>query len=140
MTNTSSQVKLEALRDTLDFLDNWQELKGSKSLEKTFFHLLIQEKRTAAKKVLERIKEKSVLSPWRKGYITALEGMALVPEGSEDRSILINHIQLERIGELRKVFLQHSKNELLPDFDKGFFSAWVDYLQTLKPLIQASLN
>ncbi|MFH0897944.1 MAG: hypothetical protein V1850_07875 [Candidatus Bathyarchaeota archaeon] len=123
--------KLETLHKTVEFLEGWQEQAKKESLVDTFFRLVAQEKKASAKAVLEKIKQKSENSKWRKGYINALEGIT-VTEAKNDQNVLINQIKIERRDELRRAFLKHSSNELHSDFDRGFFSAWADYIRVLK--------
>ena len=98
----------------------------------TFFSLITQDKKAAAKAVLENIKLRSENSQWRKGYINALEGMITVSEVKNDQNVLINQVKTTGSEPLRKAFLKHSSNKLHSDFDRGFFSAWADYMRTLK--------
>lgn len=132
MTTLQPIEKLATLHRTVEFLEGWQGQAKKESLVNTFFHLIVQEKRNAGKIVLEKIKQKSESSQWRKGYINALEGMINIIETKNDQNVLINQIKAENINDIRKTFLKHCNNELHSDFDKGFFSAWVDYIRTLK--------
>ena len=133
---TQSLEKLETLHKVVEFLGNWQKRGDGDSLANTFFQLLREGKRTAAKTVLEKIKQKSESSKWRQGYINALEGMVIASETKEDQEVFINQIRIEKSDELRRKFFQQSKNELHSDFDRGFFSAWTDYMQALKQKVK----
>jgi len=130
-TLSEPEVRQEALRKTVEFLNGWQEQSKGRSLVNTFFHLLAQGKKTTAKIVLEKIKRRSELSRWRRGYINALEGMLAASEAG-DRNVFMNQIRAEKYGEFRKAFLQRSRNDLHDDFDKGFFAAWADRIEALK--------
>ena len=132
MANLQQVEKVATLLKTVGFLEEWQEQAKKESLVGTFFHLVAQEKRATAKVVLEKIKQKSENSQWRKGYINALEGMITVTEAKYDQNVFINQIKTERGAEFRRAFLKQSSNELHSDFDKGFFSAWADYMRVLK--------
>ena len=131
-----SLEKLETLHKIVEFLGNWQERGNRESLVNTFFQLLREGKRTSAKMILEKIKQKSDSSKWRQGYNNALEGMIVALETKEDREVFINQIRIEKSDELRRKFFKESKNELHSDFDRGFFSAWADYLQALKKTVK----
>jgi len=98
-----------------------------------FFPFLVQRKFTAADKVLENIKKEIRTTDWQRGYINSLEGMLLALR-SKDRHVLIKTITSESIGKFNKEFYRQSRNKLLTDFDRGFFTAWNDYLQVLKGL------
>ena len=124
--------KLASLNKTVAFLEMWRGQVKKESLVDKFFNLVVQEKKKAANVILDKIKQKSEQSLWRKGYITALEGMAMLIGTKNDQHVYINKIKVERSDEIRKVFLKHSNNELHSDFDKGFFFAWVQYMLVLK--------
>ena len=130
---TELEAKQKVLHKAVNFLDSWQAQSKKKSLVNTFFHLLAQGKKTAARKVLERIKQSAETSQWRRGYINALDGMMNALETTNDRDVFINQIRVERCDELGRIFLKQSGNELQADFDKGYFAAWADYMQALKP-------
>jgi len=98
-----------------------------------FFPLLVQRKLTAADKVLENIMKDVKTTDWQRGYINSLEGMLLALR-SKDRYVFIKTITPESMGKLNKEFYQQSRNKLLADFDRGFFTAWNDYVQVLKNL------
>ncbi len=123
--------RVEKIATLHKFLEEWQEQTKKETLADTFFHFVAQDKKTAAKVVLEKMK-KSKNSQWRIGYINALEGIITAMESNNDQNLLINNVKAEGSDVLIKVFLQHSRNELQSDFDKGFFSAWVNYMQALK--------
>ena len=55
--------------------------------------------------------------------------MLAASESKNDERILINKIDSTKAGRLSREFLQHSRDELQADFDRGFFSAWADYLR-----------
>jgi len=96
-----------------------------------FFQLLAQGKLTAADKVLENIKNEMKTTEWQRGYINSLEGMLLALR-SKDRDVFIKKITPESIARLNKKFYQQSKDTLQADFDRGFFTAWNEYMQLLK--------
>lgn len=124
--------KTETLQKVIEFLGTWQERGKKETQVNTFFQLLNGGKRTAAKIVLDKIKQKSETSLWHHGYINALEGMFYALETKEDKEFFINQIKLENSEMFRRKFFQQSKNELQTDFDRGYFSAWIDYLQVFK--------
>ncbi|MFH0749103.1 MAG: hypothetical protein V1915_04215 [Candidatus Bathyarchaeota archaeon] len=124
-------AKLDTLQKVVKFLGNWQEQPTRDSLVDSVFQLLLKGKITAAKTVLEKMKQKSESSIWRRGYINALDGMVVASETKDDPSVFINQITLEKCEDLRRNFLQQSRNDRQSEFDKGFFSAWSDYLQML---------
>ena len=140
---TELTTRQKILNKTVNFLNSWQAKSKKKMLVTHFFILLTQGKKTAAKKTLEEVKVEPETSPWRKGYINALEGMITALELTNDQDTFINQIKTDRIDEFRRLFLKQSFNELNTDFDKGYFSAWAEYIQSLKPTVmteQTALN
>ena len=121
--------KLETLYKTVEFLDKWQEQTKKNTSINTFFHLVVEGKKTAAKTLLEKIKQMSERSQWHKGYINALEGMLVLSETSMDQNLLLHQIRSTNSTRLKKEFQQRSVSDLLNDFDRGFFAAWATYLQ-----------
>jgi len=121
----------EALRKAVGFLDGWQEKSKKNSLVSTFLSLLARGKWAAAKRFLDEIKQNADQTQWRRGYINALDGMIVALEGNGDRNVFIYQIKVEQIDELKKTFLQRSRNGLHADFDRGYFAAWADYVQML---------
>ena len=134
MTTLQRLERLATLHKTVEFLEGWQEQTKRESLVDTFFSLIAQEKKTTAKVVFEKIKQKSEASQWSNGYINALEGMMSVSIVKNEKNILINQIKAEKSNELKEIFLRHSNNKLHNDFDRGFFAAWVEYMQVIKRL------
>ena len=132
MATIQGLEKLETLQKVVDFLGSWQERGKRESLVNTFFRLVREGKKSGAKAVLEKIKERSESSMWRQGYINALEGMVVASETKDDRDVFINHVRVESSDELRRKFFQQSRNELHAEFDRGFFAAWAEYMQALK--------
>lgn len=124
--------RLETLQKVVEFLGSWQERSRKESLVNTFFHQLLEGKKTAAKAALEKIRKSAEPSPWRRGYINALEGIIAASEAKEDRDVFINQLRVEKSDELRRTFLQQSKNNLHADFDRGYFAAWADFIQALR--------
>jgi len=126
---TLSETKL---RKTVAFLDKWKKQPRRKSLAGSFFKFLVNNKRTAAERALIKIRQKVQSSPWHRGYINALEGMVAALDTKKNQSLFLHQIKAKNNKGPSKIFLQHSRNELLDDFDRGYFSAWADYMYTLR--------
>jgi hypothetical protein len=72
-----------------------------------------------------------------RGYFQALTGMLLVQKNNDDRyAFLANHSFHDKKELLnhRREFLRQSEFRLHADYDKGFFSAWADYMRILSKL------
>lgn len=112
-----------------------------RSLKNSYFELLTQRKLEAASKALDDIKKVVHSTQWEKGYTNSLQGMLEASRSKSDEKFLINEINLSEINQLRGKFNRQSTNELLADFDKGFFAAWGDYLRFIeKKEIQLKIN
>ncbi|RLG91951.1 MAG: hypothetical protein DRO36_02915 [Candidatus Hecatellales archaeon] len=101
----------------------------SKIFAKRFYELTLKRDFAEAERVLEKIREKASKSGWDKGYIFALEGMLLAYKNKDDDYLFINRLQPDKqyLKKIKKDFEEKARNLLTnSDFDRGFFSAWVD--------------
>lgn len=100
-----------------------------------FFQLIIQKQFAEAEKELEEIKEKMHKTEWNRGYYRALYGMLIVRKSNNgDPHAFLAKLNLEDEGALkayRREFLEHVRNKLHGDFDRGFFSAWADFIKVV---------
>jgi len=99
-----------------------------------FFQLLVNRQFTEAERELERLKQKMQKTEWNRGYFRALYGMFLSRKANGDSYALFSKMDLNNKGALnsyRREFLDHVKNRLHGDFDRGFFSAWADCMRVL---------
>lgn len=69
-------------------------------------------------------------SEWNKGYLKALEGLLITFRTNNSKLLYLQRKELED-QKMRKKFKEelkkHSNNELHSDYDRGFFSALMDY-------------
>lgn len=100
------------------------------ALTKDFFQAIRQRSFTEAERTLETIKSKAKATEWYKGYTNALEGM-ITSLKTNDSYALINQIESDKVKKLINEFEEQSKYTFHKEFDKGFFDAWVDFLETL---------
>ena len=99
-----------------------------------FFQLLINRQFTEAERELERVKQKMQKTEWNRGYFRALYGMFLSRKANGDSYALFSKMDLDDKAALhvyRREFLDHVRNRLHGDFDRGFFSAWADCMRVL---------
>ncbi len=99
-----------------------------------YFQLVTKRQFAEAERILERLKLKTQKTEWNRGYLRALRGMLLVQRSSSDHYAFLPTIDLtnkEQLQSSRREFLKHSKNGLHGDYDRGFFSAWADYMHVL---------
>ena len=102
----------------------------SKMFVVRFFQLLKGRRFAEAKRVLERIRQKTNETEWNSGYLHALDGILLATK-SNDSYAFIKSVNFEVEKDLkknRKEFLKQYKNKINTDFDRGFFAAWSDYM------------
>ena len=96
-----------------------------------YFQDLSHNNYSDALRELGQIEEYMAESEWHKGYFNALEGM-LIALRSDTRYAYIKRIgekDQQSINKLRRSFTQQAEDPLQTDFDRGFFSAWSDYLR-----------
>ena len=102
-----------------------------------FFQLVAERRFAEAERMLERSRKKVRKNEWNKGYFQALSGILLAQRSNDDRYLFLPHMNPTDKGELknyRRDFLEHTKNMMHADYDRGFFSAWNDYTRLLLKL------
>lgn len=96
-----------------------------------FFRNISRKNLAEASREMSQIEKDTTTSEWHKGYFNALEGM-LIALRSDTRYAYIKRIgekDQQGINKLRRAFTHHAEDPLQTDFDRGFFSAWSDYLR-----------
>lgn len=96
-----------------------------------FFQLATKRQFAEAERVLERIKLKIQETEWNRGYFDALNGILLTQKSNDEYAFLQN-LNLNNENELKKhrrEFVKQSRNKSHTDYDRGFFSAWADYMR-----------
>ena len=100
-----------------------------------YFQLVVNRQFAEAKRELERIKQKMHKTEWNRGYFRALYGMLLARRSNNNDSYaFFSKLDLNDKAALhgyRREFLDHVKNRLHGDFDRGFFSALADFMRVL---------
>ena len=101
-----------------------------------FFQLVVNKQITEAERELERIKQKMHKTEWNRGYFRALYGMWLArrSNNNNDSHAFFSKVEFgdkTALNHYRREFLEHVKNRLHGDFDRGFFSAWADCMRVL---------
>jgi hypothetical protein len=100
-----------------------------------FFQLVVNRQFAEAERELERLKQKMHKTEWNRGYFRALYGMMLVRRSNNnDSHAFFSKLDLSDktvLHDYRREFLEHVKNRLHGDFDRGFFSAWADCMRVL---------
>jgi len=109
--------------------------RKSKSLANEFFKLILERNLAAADRTLIEINRTMKNSGWERGYLNALEGMIVAERSGDTRYVYLSRLDLKnhkRLEEARRTFQTESKNTLEGEFDRGFFSAWSDFLRTAR--------
>lgn len=105
-----------------------------------FFQLVTNRRFAEAERILERIKLKVQETEWNRGYFQALEGIILAKKSNDDQYVFLSNVNPNNENELksyRREFLKYTKTKLNADYDRGFFSAWADYMRILIKLKDA---
>jgi len=108
-----------------------------------YFQLLVSRQFTEAERELERLKQKMHKTEWNRGYFRALYGMLLARRSNNNGSYaFFSNLNLNDKAALhshRREFLEHVRNRLHGDFDRGFFSAWADCMRVLNRMDLANI-
>lgn len=99
-----------------------------------FFQLIVSRQFTESERELERLKQKMQKTEWNRGYFRALYGMYLSRKNTADNYALFSKLDLTdkvSLHAYRREFLDHMRNGLHGDFDRGYFSAWADCMRIL---------
>ncbi len=99
-----------------------------------YFQLIASRQFTEAERELEHVKQKMQKTEWNRGYFRALYGMLLSRRSTGDDYSFFTKIDLTDKATLhnyRREFLDHTRNSLHGDFDRGYFSAWADCMRVL---------
>jgi hypothetical protein len=106
----------------------------SQALVTRYFQLVVNRQFTEAERELERVKQKMQKTEWNRGYFRALRGMYLSRKSNNDSYALFPKLDMSdkaALHEYRREFLDHMRNGLHGDFDRGYFSAWADLMRIL---------
>jgi len=100
-----------------------------------FFQLVTVRQLAEAERELQRIKEKIERTEWNHGYYRALQGMLISKRNNNDQNTFFATIDTSNKRALlnfRREFQEKVENRLYTDYDRGFFSAWSDYMSVLR--------
>ena len=96
-----------------------------------FFQLLTKRRFSEAERVFGQIRKGAQKNEWNRGYMQALNGMFLAKKSNDDRYMFLSNMNFVNKGGLqkhRRGFSKYARDKLYADYDRGFFSAWADYL------------
>ena len=103
-----------------------------------FFQLLNNRQLTEASRELQRVREKVEENQWNLGYCKALSGMLLASKTNGNQYIFLSRINLKdevTIQQYKREFSQRVQSRFHDNFDRGYFSAWSDYMSLLAKTI-----
>jgi len=109
----------------------------SSALVTRFFQLLVNRRFAEAERELERIEQKMHKTEWNRGYFRALYGMLIARKSNNDNYAFLSKLDFNDkkvLQNYRKEFRGHVKSKLHGDFDRGFFSAWANWMRVLSKL------
>jgi len=100
-----------------------------------FFQFLVNRQFTEADRELERLKQKMQKTEWNRGYFRALFGMLLTRRSNNNDAYAffskLDFSDTATLNHYRREFLEHTRNGLHGDFDRGYFSAWADCMRVV---------
>jgi hypothetical protein len=102
-----------------------------------FVQLVTRRQFAEAERVLDRLKQKIKMNERNRGYFQALYGMLLAQKSNNDRYAFLltqNFQDKKELLDYRREFLRQSEFRLHADYDRGFFSAWADYMRIMSKL------
>jgi len=100
-----------------------------------FFQLVTEKQLTEAERELLRIKEKIERTEWNHGYYKALQGMLVSRRTNSDNPTFLATLDPDNrraLLDLKREFKEKVESRLYTDYDRGYFSAWADYVGILK--------
>ena len=102
-----------------------------------FLKLVVERRFAEAERMLERSRKRARKNEWNRGYFDALSGIHLAQKSNNDRYLFlpsINPTDEKELKNYKRDFQEHTKNTIHADYDRGFFSAWSDYIKVLLKL------
>lgn len=99
-----------------------------------YFQLVNNRQFTEAQRELQRIRKTIKKTDWNRGYYRALIGMLLAQKNNGNQYTFLQNLDVEDLSALkqhRTEFLKHLQNRFHADYDRGYFSAWHDYIRLL---------
>lgn len=101
------------------------------------FQLVSERKFAEAERILERITvkmKKNGQKDFSRGYLEALNGIVLTYRSSGESYEFFSNLNLKDADALKrhyKDFLKNTQSRFHADYDRGYFSALVDYMRVI---------
>jgi hypothetical protein len=99
-----------------------------------YLRLIVERKIADAEKELEELRPKFSNTEWNRGYVKALEGLALTRKASNDNYLFFAKKEFDKksLKTLVKEFTNNSESPLYGDYDKGYFSGLVRLVEVME--------
>jgi hypothetical protein len=113
--------------------------KKTRPLVDIYFRHILDRNLAAAERVLMDIRESVKDSVWEQGYINALEGILVAQRSGDTRYVFLSRLDLNdrrKVEEARRYFQVEAKNTLQGEFDRGFFSAWSEFMRIARTSLE----
>jgi len=71
---------------------------------------------------------------WNSGYFLALYGLLLAQRSNSNPHAFVSSLDSDdkkALQNYRREFFKYARSRLRADYDRGFFSAWSDYMRVL---------
>ena len=99
-------------------------------LSKEYFNSINNRNFAEADRIIDKIKNTSKKSDRLNGFLSALEGMRLSIYTNEKYAFIVQLPTVQKdVQKLKKDFNKKIRNPLSTNFDKGFFTAWLEYIE-----------
>lgn len=102
-----------------------------------FFESIIYGRLKESEKNFDKIiVEEKIDSEKKRGYMKALEGLLLTLKSSDDKYLFFVRKSLDEnnLEKLMEEFNDHVNDLLQSEYDRGYFSALLDYIKTVKKI------
>lgn len=109
--------------------------RKARPLLNDYFKLILDRNLASAERKLVEIRQTLKDGVWERGYLNALEGMLVAERSGDTRYVYLSRLDLKdqrKIDEARRCFQAEARNPLEGEFDRGFFSAWSEFLRAAK--------
>ena len=114
--------------------------KKAKPLVNYYLKHILERNLSAAERMLVDIRQTLKDAVWEQGYLNALEGMLVAERSGDTRYVYLSRLDLKdsrKIEEARRSFQAEARNPLEGEFDRGFFSAWSEFMRVAKSSLEA---
>jgi hypothetical protein len=99
-----------------------------------YFQLINNRQFTEAQRELARIKEKIPRTEWTRGYYRALLGMLLAQKHNGNQYTFLTSLNpndKHALKQYKGEFQSQTQSRFHDDYDRGYFTAWQDYMRLL---------